>query len=82
MIPTNLFYLDTLPKNRNGKINKKELFNIWKNLQMKRKKLIIFGTGGGSNTAFRYFSRDTDREIVAFTQSKEYIKGDSLMIYL
>ena len=44
---------------------------------MKRKKLIIFGTGGGSNTAFRYFSRDTDREIVAFTQSKEYIKGDS-----
>ena len=29
MIPTNLFYLDTLPKNRNGKINKKELFNIW-----------------------------------------------------
>ncbi|MFH2204212.1 MAG: acetyltransferase [Elusimicrobiota bacterium] len=33
-------------------------------------KVIIFGAGGGADTAFRYLSKDTDHEIVAFAVDK------------
>ncbi len=32
-------------------------------------KIVIFGAGGGADTAFRYFKEDSDHEIVAFTQN-------------
>tara|TARA_B110000967_G_C18836341_1_gene536938 strand:- start:110 stop:781 length:672 start_codon:yes stop_codon:yes gene_type:complete len=32
-------------------------------------KIVIFGAGGGADTAYRYFKSDTNHEIVAFTQN-------------
>lgn len=41
-------------------------------------KVILFGTGGGADTAYRYLSKDTDHEIVAFTVDGKYKKKDKL----
>ena len=37
-------------------------------------KTIIFGTGGGANTAFQYLSSSKQHEVVGFTADREMIK--------
>src|SRR3954462_6340447 len=37
--------------------------------------VVIFGTGRGADTAFRYLSRDRPHEICAFTVDRQYLRG-------
>src|SRR4051812_26072940 len=40
-------------------------------------RIVLFGTGGGADTAYRYFSRDTSHEIVAFTVDAVHRKSET-----
>lgn len=40
-------------------------------------KVIIFGIGRGADVAHRYFTKDSEHEVVAFTVEKGYLKSDS-----
>lgn len=40
-------------------------------------KVIIFGTGRGADTAFRYISKDSPHQVCAFTADKRYLKESS-----
>jgi sugar O-acyltransferase (sialic acid O-acetyltransferase NeuD family) len=42
------------------------------------KKLVIFGTGDIARLAHFYFTRDSEREVAAFTVDREYRSADSL----
>jgi len=43
---------------------------------MKKKPLVIFGTGNIAELAHYYFSSDSEYEIVGFTIDKEFIKNN------
>lgn len=49
-----------------------------KKLNMKRKKLIIFGDSAFAEIAYEYFTCDSEYEVVAFTVSKEYLTKTTL----
>jgi sugar O-acyltransferase (sialic acid O-acetyltransferase NeuD family) len=42
-------------------------------------KLVIFGTGDVARLAHRYFTRDSDHEVVAFTVDKSYRTSDAFL---
>jgi sugar O-acyltransferase (sialic acid O-acetyltransferase NeuD family) len=41
-------------------------------------KVVLFGTGRGADVAYRFLSKDTDHEIVAFTVDEKYVKAREL----
>ena len=43
---------------------------------MKKKKLVIFGSGEIAQLAHFYFSNDSDYEVVAFTVNASFIRDD------
>src|SRR5258708_5114403 len=40
-------------------------------------KIVIFGTGAGADTAYRYISRDSEHEICGFTVDRAFLAGDA-----
>jgi sugar O-acyltransferase (sialic acid O-acetyltransferase NeuD family) len=42
-------------------------------------KVIIFGTGRGADTAFRYLSKDSPHEVCAFTVEAQYMRAASFL---
>src|SRR5690349_3402233 len=40
-------------------------------------KIVLFGTGGGADTAFRYFTKDSTHQIAAYTVDAEHRKQDT-----
>jgi sugar O-acyltransferase (sialic acid O-acetyltransferase NeuD family) len=49
-----------------------------KNLKREMKKVVIFGTGAFAEVAYFYFKNDSQFEIVAFTENKEFMKKEKL----
>ena len=47
-----------------------------KNLKREMKKVVIFGTGAFAEVAYFYFKNDSQFEIVAFTENKEFMKKE------
>ena len=42
-------------------------------------KVVIFGSGQGAKTAFRYLTKDSEHEICAFTADREFIHDDTFL---
>ncbi len=77
MIPKSIILLPVLPKNSNGKIDRKQLAQ----LEMK-KDLIIFGIGKIAEVIFYYAKEECGFNVVAFCVDEQYKNVESFQGFL